>query len=135
MTIAELSKYQSIKAEIKQLREYIDEIESTTISSSKINDLPVSGIVNNDRPTERIAFKLVDLRAKLTKKHEQLVDEMNKVEDFLSTVNDNEIRIIIRKRFLDGKTWKEVSKEIISDRSTPYYRLKKYFKERSLDCD
>ena len=46
------------------------------------------------------------------------------------TVEDADIRIIIRKRFLDCKTWQQVGNEIITDRSTPYYRLKKYLKNR-----
>ena len=86
---------------------------------------------NNSNPTERVAIKLTKLKTKLLDKKEKLIDEMIIIEDFLSTVEDNEIRIIIRKRFLDGKTWDVVGKEINSDRSTPYYRLKNYLKGRS----
>lgn len=132
MTIEELSKYHNIKDEIMQLEENIKELEITIIGSSKITGMPLNNTGLNNNPTERIGIKLAHLKSKLIAKREKLIDEFNKIEDFLTTVEDSEIRIIIRKRFLEGKTWNIVSKEIIADRSTPYYRLKKYLKERSL---
>ena len=69
------------------------------------------------------------MKQKLTDKTEKLLDEAQKVEEFIETVDDADIRIIIRKRFLDCKTWQQVADEIHADRSTPYYRLKKYLKD------
>ena len=130
MTIQELSKYHDLKTEIKQLEENIKELEMT-VSSPKITGMPISKNGSSNNPTERIGLKLVQLRNKLIFKHEELLDEISKIEDFLTSIDDAEIRVIIRKRFLEGKTWNIVSNEINADRSTPYYRLKKYLKERS----
>lgn len=130
MTIKELSKYHDLKVEIQQIKENINELETTIIGSSKLTGMPTSNS-SIGSPTERIGMKLASLKEKLEKKTDKLLDEFNKIEDFLSTVDDNEIRIIIRKRFLEGKTWQVVSKEIIADRSTPYYRLKRYLKYHS----
>ena len=129
MTIKELSKYHNMKIEIQQLKDNIKELETTIIGSSKITGLPMMSSVNSN-PTERVGIKLAKLKTILENKKDKLLDELNKIEDFLNTVEDGEIRIIIRKRFLEGKTWKEISKDIISDRSTPYYKLKKYLKGR-----
>lgn len=126
MTIHDLSKYHNLKIEIKQIKDNIEEIETTIIGSSKIAGIPITSSSNNSNPTERIGMKLAKLKTTLENKTDKLLDELNKIEDFLNTVDDSEIRIIIRKRFIEGKTWKEVSKDIIADRSTPYYKLKKY---------
>lgn len=126
MTIHDLSKYRNLKIEIKQIKDNIEEIETTIIGSSKIAGIPITSSSNNINPTERIGMKLAKLKTTLENKTDKLLDELNKIEDFLNTVDDGEIRIIIRKRFIEGKTWKEVSKDIIADRSTPYYKLKKY---------
>lgn len=131
MTIQELSKYHDIKLEIKQIEDNIRELEETTISSSKITGMPFSTGGKNESPTERIGIKLANLKDKLLKKTEKLLDEHDKIEDFLSTVDDAEIRIIIRKRFLEDKSWEKVGKETSSDRSTPYYKLKNYLKRLS----
>ena len=126
MTIHDLSKYHNLKIEIKQIKDNIEEIETTIIGSSKITGMPMVSSGNNSSPTERIGMKLAKLKTTLENKTDKLLDELNKIEDFLNTVDDGEIRIIIRKRFIEGKTWKEVSKDIIADRSTHYYKLKKY---------
>lgn len=126
MTIHDLSKYHNLKIEIKQIKDNIEEIETTIIGSSKIAGIPITSSSNNSNPTERIGMKLAKLKTTLENKTDKSLDELNKIEDFLNTVDDGEIRIIIRKRFIEGKTWKEVSKDIIADRSTPYYKLKKY---------
>jgi len=131
MTIDELSKYHNIKIEIKQLNDNIEELETTIIGSSKITGMPLSTKSNNSNPTERIGLKLAKLKSKLEEKKENLLDELHEIEDFITTVDDEEIRIIIRERFINGKTWDEVAKITITDRSTPYYKLKKYLRENS----
>ncbi len=130
MTIKELSKYHNIKIEIKQLEDTVEELETTVIGSSKITSIPT--MTNSDSSsTERIGIKLAQLKSKIETKKETLIDEAHKIEDFLATVDEEEIRIIIRERFLNGKTWEEVAKKIIADRSTPYYKLKNYLKGRA----
>lgn len=135
MTIKDLSEYYNIKTEIKQLEDNINELEETIIGSSKVSGMPIDNKNNIGNPTQRLGMKLARLRDKLINKQEKLIDEFNKIEDFITTVEDSEIRVIIRKRFLEGKTWNVVSKEIIADRSTPYYRLKKYLEVRSKQND
>lgn len=129
MTIKDLSRYHSIKIEIQQLENNITELETTLIGSAKITGMPIVSHKNSS-PTERIGIKLTQLREKLVDKQEKLLDETHKIEDFLETIDDAEIRIIIRERFLNGKTWNDIAKKIIADRSTPYYKLKKYLKDR-----
>ena len=126
MTLRELEKYNNIKMEISQIESNINEIETTTIGSFKLNDISISKSGSNSNPTERIAIKLATLREKLNFKKEKLIEAATEIEDFLEKVDDSEIRIIIRKRFLECKTWNEISKEIISERTTPYYKLKRF---------
>ncbi len=130
MTIKELSKYHNLKVELLQLEDNIKEIESTIIGASKITDTSFNKSFNNGSPTERISIKLTKLKDKVNDKKEELLNEFWKIEQFLNTVDDNEIRIIIRKRFLESKTWQKVADEMApsSDRTTPYYQLKKYLK-------
>lgn len=135
MTIKELSKYHNLKVELAQLEDNIKEVEATVIGASKITGMPSSKTFNNGSPTERIGIKLAKLKDKVDIKKEELLDEFNKIEQFLNTVDNNEIRIIIRKRFLEGKTWQKVADEMApsSDRTTPYYQLKKYLKTHKED--
>lgn len=133
MTIRELSKYHNTKLEIPQLEDTIKELETTIIGSSKVNGMPSSH--NIESTTERTALKIVHLKDKLEKKKESLVDEQEKIENFLDSVEDVEIRLIIRKRFLEGKSWQVIGKESFTDRTTPYYKLKKYLKNHSKEVE
>ena len=130
MTIIDLSKYHLIKIEIEQLDNIIKDFEATLLSSSKMKEV-ISSSNNNSNPTEKLALKLSQLKDELIIKKRKLTDENIKIERFLTTVDDVEIRIIIRKRFLEGKTWQVISEELNTDRTTPYYKLNKYLEEVS----
>lgn len=129
MTIKELSKYHSIKIEVEQIKIQIKEVEETIIGSSKIKDV-VTSTLTTSNPTEKVSLKMAKLRDKLISKQEELIDEAHKIEDYISTVDDEEVRIIVRERFLNCSTWEQIAKKLITDRSTPYYKLKNYLKER-----
>ena len=130
MTIADLSKYHLIRIEMEQLDNIIKDFEATLLSSSKIKETILS-TNNNSNPTETLALKLTQLKNELVAKKRKLTDENIKIENFLATVDDVEIRIIIRKRFLEGKTWQVIAEELNMDRTTPYYKLNKYLGEVS----
>lgn len=126
MTICELSKYHDTKLEIKQLEEVIKDLQNSVISSSKLTDAPRSHSI--DSSTEQMALKLIKLKEKLEKKKTLLLDSLDELERFLDTVDDIKVRLIVRKRFIEGKSWQEIGQEIYADRTTPYYKLQRYLK-------
>lgn len=130
MTIADLSKYHLIRIEMEQLDNIIKDFEATLLSSSKMKET-ISSKNNNSNPTETLALKLMQLKNELVAKKRRLTDENMKIERFMDTVDDVEIRIIIRKRFLESKTWQVIAEELNMDRTTPYYKLNKYLGEVS----
>lgn len=128
MTIYELSKYQKIKHEINQIKQQLNNLD-ISVSNSKFTGMPHrKGIIN--KPTEDLILKKERLQQKLQRKQENLLDEQLKIEDFLETVEDINIRIIIRAKFIDGKTWKQIGEEQHFDRTTPYRHLEKYLKNQ-----
>lgn len=130
MTIYELSKYQKIKLELKQIKDNLKELDDTSVSSSEITGMPHGqGAVSN--PTESLILKKEKLQRLLEKKQDKLLDEQLKIENFLETVDDATVRIIIRSRFIDGKNWHQIGKELNFERTTPYYHLKKYLKNHT----
>ena len=130
MTIKELSKYHDLKVEIPQLQDRIIELEQTIIGASKITGMP-SSRNSTSNPTERIGLKLAKLKTSLLKKMEELIDRQTKIEEFLETVEDAKVRIIIRKRFFESKSWDDIGRELNFERTTPYYHLKKYLSGRA----
>lgn len=132
MTIKELSKYHSIKIEIEQLNANLKKLDNTSIGSQKLTGMP-HGTGSTESIVESIIIKKSKLESILEKKKAKLLDEQLKIENFLETVEDSTVRIIIRARFIDGKNWHQIGKELNFERTTPYYHLKKYLKGRLED--
>lgn len=130
MTIDELSKYYYVSKNITKIKQRIEELNSAIISTSKTTSTKIDSTTNND-PTGNIAIKLVELTKLYDKEYLNLVDEELKIVSFLQTIKDEDIKYIIRSRFLELKSWNEIAKEITYSRTAPYNKLKKYLKERS----
>ena len=124
MTIKELEQYQKNKAEALQLQDIIKSLENSLSSNSIV-------ITDGNRKskisiTEKLAFKLIELNKKLEKKLNLILIEQRKIENYLDTIEVIDIRLIIRKKFIENKTWEEVGRELHEDRTTSYYKLKTY---------
>ena len=129
MTIKELEQYQKNKAEALQLQDIIKSLENSLSSNSIV-------ITDGNRNskisiTEKLAFKLIELNKKLEKKLNLILIEQRKIENYLDTIEVIDIRLIIRKKFIENKTWEEVGRELHEDRTTSYYKLKTYLKKQT----
>ena len=128
MTIKELEQYQKNKSEALQLQDIIKSLENSLSSNSIV-------ITDGNRKskisiTEKLAFKLIELNKKLEKKLNLILIEQRKIENYLDTIEVIDIRLIIRKKFIENKTWEEVGRELHEDRTTSYYKLKTYLKKQ-----
>ena len=129
MTIKELEQYQKNKAEALQLQDIIKSLENSLSSNSIV-------ITDGNRKskisiTEKLAFKLIELNKKLEKKLNLILIEQRKIENYLDTIEVIDIRLIIRKKFIENKTWEEVGRELHEYRTTSYYKLKTYLKKQT----
>lgn len=129
MTIKELEQYQKNKVEALQLQDIIKSLENSLSSNSIV-------ITDGNRKskisiTEKLAFKLIELNKKLEKKLNLILIEQRKIENYLDTIEVIDIRLIIRKKFIENKTWEEVGRELHEDRTTSYYKLKTYLKKQT----
>ena len=52
---------------------------------------------------------LIRYRNQLSKAEEKLIDVASQVEIFVNSIKDSHIRRIIRFRFIDGMTWRQVA--------------------------
>ena len=126
MTIKELSKYHDLKVEVDDLLNRINELESTIVKASKFSDMKVDKSFSNTSPTEQLVIKLEKLRSKYNAKSLLLLDEMERIETYLDTINDNEVRTIMRKRFIDLLTWEKIAETMHYSNPVPYYKVRKF---------
>ena len=116
MTKKELSKYYYLSLEIKDLEDRIEILNETSVGSSKITGMPIAH--TNESPIERRVELIIRLKNKLEKRKCRALEEMDKIEQYLSTIEDIETRLIFYKRYLDFKSWEEIADEMyMSERS------------------
>ena len=132
MTLKELSKYHDIKIELNDLENRIKELESTLVKATKYSDMKVDRSFSNTSPTEEIFIRINNLKEKYNDKQIKLFDELSKIEEYLDKVDNSSVRTIMRKRFIDLKTWEEVAADMNYSNPVPYYKVKEYLNKKEL---
>lgn len=122
MTEKELSKYFYLKKEIEDLEERINKL-GVGIGSVVLTDMP-----KGNKKRVSIQEKITELKNKYIEARVSALEEYLKIENYIKSVEDTEIRTIMRMRFLDLKTWEEIGRNLHMDRTTAYRNLKKYIK-------
>lgn len=133
MTMQELSRYHDIKIELEDLSHRIAELELTLIKATKYSDMKVDRSFSNTSPTEEIVIKLNNLKERYNNKQIKLVDELTRIEEYIDTINDNEVRTIMRKRFIDLLTWEQIADIMHYSNPVPYYKVRNYLKGGSYE--
>ena len=121
-----LNKLYWIKKEIRQIENQIKEL--SVLSAVSMDGLPKGGGVSS--PVERFYDRLDKLKTKLAAKHDESLAEQERLEEFLDTIDDDEIRVLARMRFIECKTFIDIANETYMDRTTAYRKLKRYIEER-----
>lgn len=125
MTEKELSLYYKLKREAEDLEMRIKEFDNG-VSSIKIKDIMTSGTCNNISLQER----LVELKDLWYEKRVSAIEEYLKIESYINNVDDPEIRLIMRYRFLDLLSWEKVGEKTYQDRTSVSKKLRNYLKRK-----
>ena len=111
MTKKELSQLYYLKKEIKEQQRRLAELEeAATNCSTKITGLP-SGRGISDK-TGNYAAQIADLRALLDSNLKKCFDELNRLNRYIQSVDDSQMRTILRLRYIQGLTWQRIAFEI-----------------------
>ena len=85
-------------------------------------------------PTERAAITITDLREKLKGKLQTLYSYVYDIEEWLDTVEESEIRAIIRWHYVNGKNWNQTNIKVYGYPDYFYSRQKalKYLQKQGI---
>ena len=106
MTKEELSSYYYLKKEIKQIEERIKEIDDTFLSANRINGMRYEKRLSNPQEQRMILIEKYDKR--LEEKKDEALKELMKIENFIDSINDPEIRMIFRYRYIELMEWNKI---------------------------
>lgn len=122
MTEKELSRYYWLKKEVISIENQLEEF-GYGVGSISYEEKVGSSII----PTS-IQEKRSILIEKLINARLDALEEYIKIESYINTVDNAEIKTIMRLRFQSLKSWDEIGIELDKDRTTVAKMLRKYLK-------
>ena len=123
-----LNKLYYLKIDIENIKEEIKSLP--TISSSQLTGMPHGTGVSN--PIETYILKKEALIEKLNSKIEKYTEELIRIEGVIERIDDPEVRVIARMRFVQCMKWEDIGDKIHLDRTNCARKLKKYIKNMDI---
>ena len=126
ITIEKLKQYAAMQAEKTQIEDQIDALYRS-ISSPRLGES--LGSTEPGNPTERTAFRIIEEKERLEQLSIELWQMTKKIEEWLQSLDDHEVRAIVRAHYINGKTWRQTAREVYgwADQDTPRKRIKRFF--------
>lgn len=122
MTIEELEQYRGILGEIKAVEAEINSLYDVRRSPNGKQSSGSAGSRPSD-PTGKAAIRIIELKEKLLTQQERWSDAAFSIETWLQSVDDLEIRAIVRWHYMLGLSWKRTSGKVYG--KNDYYIARK----------
>ena len=134
MTEHELMSLIYIQARIDKINERIAELEDEDgLGSMSMDGMPHSTTPGN--PVERMALARAALHEKLINLKANLAEKELAIRQYIESVKQDDIKLIMEFRYIDGRSWQDISIEWeertgkYADRTTLAKKVKKYLLE------
>lgn len=138
-----LKKYDALKDEQGDIRKRIEQLER---EMNNLLDTLVSDTVMGTREDgtygpikiKGIPFPEYDRKKELLQQRldryeeieRELIGMIGEIETFISGVTDSRIRTILRLKYIDGRTWREVGRRYGKGPSWGFKKVEAYFSEK-----
>lgn len=117
-----------LKKEIEEIEWQIKEL--SILRGSTMSGMPSSRAITSS--VEQYVLKLEKLTEKLNKKRDEYIAEAVIIENFIENIEDDEIRLIARKRFIEHKNFQTIGDELFMDRTTASKKLTRYLERNNI---
>lgn len=124
ITIEELKNYRYLQMQAQAIQEQIRQMY-VPISSPQLSQIGTKSNVPGD-PTRQAFYKIERLNRELEDKVNEIAIQMKRILDWVDTIDNPEIQIIIRWHFMNGLSWKETARKIYSTSDSDSCRKKFY---------
>ena len=87
----------------------------------------IEGFPSQDYTRRKQALKR--LKETLSRKSDELLEMLNDVEEYMDGIDDGEIRALIRYRYIDGMSWRDVGKAVHMNEDAARKKLERYLQK------
>ena len=113
MTNKELLQLKHLNKEIELLQKQIQDVETRVAVDSVTGSFPEFPYTQHTIRIEGIDEKYMEHRRnKLNRRLKKLLDKRDELENYISSVSDSEMRMILTLRYADGLLWQQVALKI-----------------------
>lgn len=133
MTKKDLSQLYYLNREIVQLQIRLAEVECLATSCTpSITGMPrASGVADK---LANYTAEIADLKSLLDLNLKKCFYELNRLNRYIQSVDDSEMRMILALRYVNGLSWQQIAYSIgESDEQYPRRKHNKFLKERKFD--
>ncbi len=133
MTKKELSQLYWLNREIEEQQRRLEELESIATScTANITGLP-SGNGVSDKIASCVA-EIIDLKGLIDLNIKKCFYELNRLNRYIESVDDSEMRLILSLRYVNGLTWLQIAFSIGEhDEQYPRKKHNKFIAKLKLD--
>lgn len=127
MNRGELNELYWLTKEVEDLQNRLDELDETNgVGSSKMGD----GIHGSDisNPVEKVAIKKMELRTRIAQTMLVILEQKEKIERYVETIPNSQIRTIVRLRNIDLMSWEAIGNFLQTDRKTVASKYNSFLK-------
>ena len=114
MTKEELSRLRSIQKEIDIIRREIDATTEEYVADKVTGSTTYHPYIFTSFRIEGYGYnsKLKRLERRLKRKLEEIMDERERLEEYIESVDDDITRMILRLRYINGLGWNQIGNEL-----------------------
>ena len=125
MTKHELSQLYYLTREITQYKEKLSELESRGFQTA----LTGGGRLNRiSDPTGTLAVKVAEYKEMIKDKYLELVEKQIAAENYISSLEDVQLRLVMRLRFIELQSWIKIARAMGSyNEATPRRMVDRFF--------
>lgn len=120
----DLNKFYWLQKEIKDLEERIAILDSG-VSAVKYDSLSISG----SKQVSTLQEKITELKDTWMEKRVSALEEYIKIEKYILSIPDEELRLIFRYRFMDLMNWEQIGEKVGYDRTSVAKKVRGWFKQ------
>lgn len=125
---SELNKLHFINKEIEVLKKQLLDIKSKSYcKGQEITDMPFANGTSNKVEDRAVAVREIEELYEI--KLKELYLTRAKIERYINTIEDPEVRLILRLRCINNMNWDDIGDEVGMDRRTASRKYYRHIKE------
>lgn len=111
MTLRELSKYYKLHERLEQNRQMLSSLYAAAgLGAQEISGMPHAPGVSDQ--VSSLVIEIEDLKERISHLESECAQEKRILERYISTIEDDQTRMVFRLRFVHCMTWPQVAKAI-----------------------